>query len=429
MVVAFGSWTGQYVSESIVEGVGATAAGSIEALLSRNLEGVLADGRVTEANQAAIDAAVDIASSTDTTRLLMLRLRGADGTLLLQAGNELEDIAVPTVDLPVEGDMTIAFTDVTLPPLGGLPRSKLPVLKIYAAVSDRSGQRGSVEMYLSARSLQGLQSEATTAAWIIAAIVGFTALGLVAVLVDATDTIISAQRRALARNLRQTQQLLRENVTLRRVSEGMRTDSLLANERVLAEVGSDIHDGPVQLLTLLILKLPAGPASGTPSNRDLAQQAMEELRGISAGLVLPEIVEMSLPDVIQSAIVRHENLTGTIVTRRIDLAADIHSQLTARIGAFRVLQEALNNAHRHGSGNEAQVEASAMGGWLHLVVANRAPEDASIGYPPDRLGLRSMRFRVESQGGRLLVASQDGHVRVEAWMPLTLASATLPFIP
>src|SRR5690606_2447778 len=94
------------------------------------------------------------------------------------------------------------------------------------------------------------------------------------------------------------------------------------NERVLAEVGSDIHDGPLQLLTLLILRLPGADGKAI-SNRELAQRALEELRAISSGLVLPELAEMTLAEAINAAITRHKDLTGTAVTASIDLPPEV----------------------------------------------------------------------------------------------------------
>ncbi len=154
-----------------------------------------------------------------------------------------------------------------------------------------------------------LQAQARTDAWIIAALVGFAALGTVAMLVDVTSDIIAQQRQRLAANLQRTRGLLRQNIALHQVSDSLRMESILANERVLAEVGSDIHDGPVQLLTLLILRLP-GKAEGANADRGLAQQALEELRNISAGLVLPQLATMDLEQSIEAAISRHQNPDG-----------------------------------------------------------------------------------------------------------------------
>ncbi len=85
-----------------------------------------------------------------------------------------------------------------------------------------------------------------------------------------------------------------------------------ANEALLAQVGSDIHDGPIQVLTLIILRLSKqglSPAELAATSA-LASEALEELRNISSGLVLPELVDLTLAAALHLAIDRHEALTG-----------------------------------------------------------------------------------------------------------------------
>lgn len=425
VVIAFGGWAGAYVSGTIVKGVGATAAGSIEALISRRLDGALTEGSLTDDDRRVIEAAFDIASSTDSTRLLMLRLRRLDGELVLQTGNDFEDaMSMPDHMAAAQGQLDVRLIDVTVPALGGLPASRLPVLKIYTPLrDDDESVIGVAELYFGARAVTELQAQARTDAWIIAALVGFAALGTVAMLVDVTSDIIAQQRQRLAANLQRTRGLLRQNIALHQVSDSLRMESILANERVLAEVGSDIHDGPVQLLTLLILRLP-GKAEGANADRGLAQQALEELRNISAGLVLPQLATMDLEQSIEAAISRHQNLTGVEIEASIDIPARTTAPLTARICAYRVVQEALTNAYRHNDGGGAHVGARVTAGWLELTITNAIAPGVSLQPSVDRLGLRGMFFRVESQGGRLDVAMERGEARVRAQIPL----AELPHV-
>ena len=63
-------------------------------------------------------------------------------------------------------------------------------------------------------------------------------------------------------------------------------------------------------------------------------------------------------------------------------------------------------------------------GWLELTITNAIAPGASLQPSVDRLGLRGMFFRVESQGGRLDVAMERGEARVRAQIPL----AELPHV-
>jgi signal transduction histidine kinase len=418
-VVAFGGWTGAYVSDSIVRGVGETAASSIKALVSRALDGVLINGQPNEQDRSDLEAIFDVASGTDNTRLLLLRLHRPDGETVLEIGNELRDETLEAnLELAGEGKVSVQLINVVIPGIAGLPSSPLPVIKIYGPLTSNSGDIiGTTELLFGAKAIATLQSQARSAAWIIAALVGFVALGVVAIVVDLFGRIIVAQRRRLATNLARTRELLRDNVALQQASSALRLESLLANERVLNEVGSDIHDGPVQLLTLLILRLPGGDEVAE-ANRGLAQQSMEELRAISSGLVLPEIDTMSLGQAVEAAIERHQNQTGRSVATRIDVPPDAMGTLPARICAFRVSQEALGNAARHGGGEVESISAQLDGGWLTIRVANPLPAGVDLTVEKGRLGLRGMQLRVESQLGRLDLRASNGQAILEARFPI-----------
>ncbi len=85
--------------------------------------------------------------------------------------------------------------------------------------------------------------------------------------------------------------------------------------------------------------------------------------------------------------------------------------------AYRVLQEALTNARKHGGGT-AHLSVDWSGGGLAVAVRNSVPlvrpdEDGS-GH-----GLTGMRERVASVGGRLAAGREDdGGFAVRAWLPV-----------
>ena len=98
--------------------------------------------------------------------------------------------------------------------------------------------------------------------------------------------------------------------------------------QLLNRIGADLHDGPVQLLSLLILKL-SGGASGLPkaalehlpdirgaelAPAHLARLVLNELRELATGLVMPEIEHMPLEAALRNAVEQHEYATGSKVT-------------------------------------------------------------------------------------------------------------------
>jgi signal transduction histidine kinase len=102
--------------------------------------------------------------------------------------------------------------------------------------------------------------------------------------------------------------------------------------------------------------------------------------------------------------------------------------LPVKIAAYRLIQEALSNAHRHAAGCEVQVRVTKDGDQLRVEVSDRGPGfDPATGNKIDHLGLAGMRERVESLGGRFEVQTAPGQgTRVIGWLPLTIREEREP---
>ncbi len=86
---------------------------------------------------------------------------------------------------------------------------------------------------------------------------------------------------------------------------------------------------------------------------------------------------------------------------------------SAEVAAYRIVQEALTNAHKHGDG-AATVQQVFEARGLTLTVSNRAGSDATGG---TGYGLAGMRERVEAVGGTLTVDDADNRFAVTASIP------------
>jgi hypothetical protein len=285
------------------------------------------------------------------------------------------------------------------------------------------------ELYYSASSILRLQTRAQREVWLLVGGAGVAVITILYFFVAHASRTITRQRADLARNLGRSRNLSEQVTALHRESERLRLEATLSNERLLAQVGSDLHDGPLQLLTLVILRLSKradeaqnpGTRSVLRKTAELAAEAHEEIRNISSGLVLPELEELSLSEVLELAISRHEGATGTRVRRKVG-TGDVPAAMAAKICAYRVIQEALNNAFWHGDGAEPAVVATVAGQACRIEVSNMTRAGrASKGAPPKarHLGIKSMRFRVHSLGGTLRVARRPGaRMTVAASIPL-----------
>ena len=110
--------------------------------------------------------------------------------------------------------------------------------------------------------------------------------------------------------------------------------------------------------------------------------------------------------------------SGLNVVERIDEGVDM-ATLAVRRNAFRIVQEAISNVHRHAQATEVVVEIECNE-RLRLCVADNgrgfgavAVEDLPLG-----VGIAGMRARVTQLGGEFAIRSIGRGVVVEAILPL-----------
>lgn len=422
--VALGYWMGLFVERGITVGVGETAAASIDSLIAHHIAGVTSERPLTEAQRQSLDEVFAIGSGADSIRLIQIRLRNLDGQVFYESARELVGVADDSRKLAraSEGMVSVGVEQRVLSPVGPLEAFPIDVLEIFTPLHQiENGEIFAVaELYYSAQAVLQQRDQARASVWLLVGMSGIAVIAALYLLVNRASATITRQRARLGDNLAASRRLSEENRRLRDASEELRQNANFANEALLARVGSDIHDGPIQVLTLAILRLSKSGADAAyvAASARLVEEAMEELRGISNGLVLPELAELGLGRTLELAIARHENLTGVDVGRQLDVPAG-PVQLVAKICAYRVVQEALSNAYRYGAPEGAGVTARVANGRLILRISNLPSGNAVHPKGSTGIGLRGMRFRVESLGGRLrLELASNAAGVVEAEIPL-----------
>ncbi|WP_028030631.1 sensor histidine kinase [Gemmobacter nectariphilus] len=231
---------------------------------------------------------------------------------------------------------------------------------------------------------------------------------LLGALVFFAHRTIEAQRRQLDISLAAAEGLSQRNSLLLRESEVLRRNSAEANERLLNHIGAELHDGPIQLLSIAALYRSQVPVD--TGYRDLNDKAaalmdssLKELRNISAGLLLPDLKDGSLQGTVSSAVAAFAADTGL----RVDL--DLDRQVTAiplatRVTLYRIVTEALNNARKHGLADGIRVSVDRTGTMMEIKVRNLRREPCGRGAPAsptDGLGLIGMEKRARAIGASL----------------------------
>ncbi|CAL9374994.1 hypothetical protein SUDANB145_00948 [Streptomyces sp. enrichment culture] len=125
----------------------------------------------------------------------------------------------------------------------------------------------------------------------------------------------------------------------------------------------------------------------------------------------------ALPDLAAAA-----RTAGATVTLRVAPAPDTPPAVGA--AAYRIVQEALTNAVRHGGARPAvEVVVREADGALHVRVTNRATEPVPPSPHPPGFGLVGIREQARSVGGTLEAGPRPGgRFEVSAVLPLTTAT-------
>jgi signal transduction histidine kinase len=207
--------------------------------------------------------------------------------------------------------------------------------------------------------------------------------------------------------------------TAQSVAEERTRESIAATERERGRWARELHDESLQSLAGLRVLLSAARRSDAEGTDRLLQQGIEqvdgaiaEMRRLIADLRPTTLDELGLGAALE-ALAERLSASGTLQVD-LDLEIDFHAGRTERrlIGeiedaAYRLVQEALNNAAHHGQTERAKVEVIESGEKLRLRVS-----DQGRGFDPsartDGFGLVGMRERVTLAGGTLELQSSPG---------------------
>jgi signal transduction histidine kinase len=130
---------------------------------------------------------------------------------------------------------------------------------------------------------------------------------------------------------------------------------------------------------------------------------------------------------VEYVVKNHELRTGTEVQTTLhDLPDDLI--LSIKISLYRILQEGLSNAARHGHGVGQRVCVIGKESHLQVEIADSGPgfdiDSALDGR--EHLGLVGMRDRVESLGGQFTISSAPGQgTRINITLPLSDSRAEI----
>ena len=181
-----------------------------------------------------------------------------------------------------------------------------------------------------------------------------------------------------------------------------------------ARVAADIHDDALQELTMLVRRL---DAAGDAEGAEIARGVSDRLRAICGDLRLPILDDLGVGPALDWLVLRMERIAGGPV--RLERSEGPRPPADVELALFRVAQEALANAVKHGATPISVRYRQAEGS------ASLSVDDSGPGIDPGaveratgegRYGLTNMAQRAEAISAILDVRRWPGggtHVQVE----------------
>eukprot|EP00873_Tetraselmis_striata_P031944 jgi/Tetstr1/452208/TSEL_039244.t1 len=432
-MAVLGTWVNEQIKHSVLVTSGAQGANFMNGFLEPLVQDINPDGTLPPRTHAQLDTLfVGTPLGQTVVSIKIWVVEATQATVIYSTTKDLigDQFISTDVARAASGEVVAEYEDLISQESAYEQTLDMALIEVYAPLY-RTGTDEVIavgEIYENADALAAELTGSQLNTWIVVCLTTILMLAVLYAIVRRGSRTIALQRSDLQRHVAEAREMARQNTVLRVAADRARLDASEANEQLLARIGSDIHDGPIQLLSLFMLKFTSLEGSGGDeggrhrSLQTLLDSALNELRTISSGLSLPEIEELSPREALELAVFRHEDIAGTRVKFEFGDLPDTLTHAT-KICAYRVIQEGLSNATKHAPGAAQTVSAGVIDGWLHIEVLDDGPGVPRTEIPvggKDRLGLAGMRNRVGALQGTIELGLAPGGVgtRIKVALPL-----------
>ncbi|MFJ2539438.1 sensor histidine kinase [Pseudomonas sp. NPDC087614] len=415
-------FVGKLVSERIeraaVQSAAEAGAHYMEAFLEPYVQEMSRDNNLSPASVQSLDRLME--SRSLKRHIVSIKIWRADGTVVYSTDKSITNRKFPMDEIAeaLKGNVVTDLEDLSQEENEFERKLNVPLYEIYAPLREFNTRKiiAVGEFYEKAESLEQEINRIRQQVWLVVGTATLAMLTLLFFIVRRGDQIIQRQQVALRMRLLEQTRLRVSNAALHRKINTATQEFSRINELTLRRIGADLHDGPAQLLTLILIRLDDLAEHCTTLDlesletiRGAATDALREVRDLSRGLALPEINDLTLKQELKLVAQRHEQRTGSKVQLKIAALPD-SAPLPVKLCVYRFVQETLNNAYRHAQGKGQTITASHQHETLLITVKDAGPgmaADALVvdAHERNRLGLAGLRYRVESLGGVFSIKS------------------------
>lgn len=202
----------------------------------------------------------------------------------------------------------------------------------------------------------------------------------------------------------------------------LRSQIIQGREEERVRLAREVHDGPAQVLanSLMINEACLTLAQSLGSEklllmldrmRGATREGLQDVRRFIADLRPGRLDELGLAEALAEYIRGYHNAYGTMVHFERESLPALPSETA--IVLYRVVQEALQNAHKYARGATITVRLACTANQLTLLVRDEGPGfdvyEVARRAGRSSWGLTSMRERATMIGAHLTVSSRPGH--------------------
>ncbi|MEX0720904.1 MAG: PAS domain-containing sensor histidine kinase [Balneolaceae bacterium] len=192
---------------------------------------------------------------------------------------------------------------------------------------------------------------------------------------------------------------------------------LEVSEQERQRIGRDMHDDLGQLLTVATMTaqmlehdLKSKDAEDAKKMHELAnliKTTAERSRTLSHGLVPFNVEKNGLDNALKDLADDISKMYDIDVCYTGDHNLLIKNKSMV-VHIYRIAQEAINNAVKHGKATSIEVELSSAGDYISLHVKDNGSGFHEPGATSEGIGIRTMNFRANMIGGDLKISSEKG---------------------
>jgi signal transduction histidine kinase len=213
-----------------------------------------------------------------------------------------------------------------------------------------------------------------------------------------------------------------------RAERDTRREARLAAAEERTRIARDLHDSAAHAINVILVQAgaarllqdrdPAAVREALTTIEDVARETIGDIDQLIRGLRedgASEPIEAPTGLAALEALAERHRAAGLDVDVRV---AGTRPALAPRVdqAAYRIVQESLTNAARHGEGGRAAVEIAYGPADLRLTVTNPVGGGGAVA-TPDGHGILGMRERAALLGGTFEAEAEGGAFRVRARLP------------